>query len=83
MARLFRQIGETSSRLWVELTVTREDIARGLNTCKPGPKLFTGLWYGKDPLDFRNYGKMIEPSGALPVGRIGANPSAITRVRLG
>ena len=82
MARLFRQLGVTTDRLWIELTVSRGDIARGMNTRTPGPKLFTGLWYGKDPLDARNYGKMVEPGGALPVGTLGANAPAATIARL-
>lgn len=78
MARLFRRLRELaggSERIWVEIHVSKSDIKKhGLNTLKPGPKLFTGLWYGRAPLDFRNYGKMVEPEGALPFGALGPQP---------
>lgn len=86
MARLFRRLREMAhggDRLWVELTVTKQDIKRyGLNTVTPGPKLFTGLWYGKDPLSFRSYGKMVEMGGAFPMGTIDADPHPFTLNRL-
>ena len=71
MARLFRLRGE-QDRLWVELPVASADVQRGVNTRTPGLKLFTGLWYGKDPLDPRNYGKILEPGDAFPVGHLNA-----------
>jgi hypothetical protein len=82
MARLFRQLGTTTDRLWVELTVSSADVGKGLNTRTPGRKLFSGLWYGKDPLDFRNYGKMVEPGFAVPVGCVNERSPQRTLDRL-
>lgn len=83
MARLFRLRNERSGRLWVELEVTRAHLNTGdpmkrPDTNKPGRKLFTGLWYGRDPLDFRNYGKMIDVQDCFPVGQLSSRTPAKT-----
>ena len=46
-------------RLWVVLPVSRNQAKRLMNARGPGTYLFGGLWYGRDPLSHRSYGKMI------------------------
>lgn len=70
-------------RLWVELPVTQADIDRGVMAAKPGLMLFTGMWYGDDPLDIHSYGKMIPTQHAKAVGRIGRKPAISLLRKLG
>ena len=46
-------------RLKVSLEITQDVIDNSLiEVEKPGVYLFYGLWYGKDPFDYRSYGKI-------------------------
>ncbi|USN15245.1 hypothetical protein KIKIMORA_00990 [Brevundimonas phage vB_BpoS-Kikimora] len=86
-AVLYRLRGDPRNRLWVGLTVKGREVRAGLNARNPGLKLFTGLWYGHDPLDHTGYGKIIDlprlGRAAVPVGRIGRYSSPRLKARLG
>lgn len=86
-AVLYRLRGDKRHRLWIGLEVTGRQVRAGMNTRRPGLKLFTGLWYGHDPLDHRGYGKIIDPSetsrAVIPVGRVGRFSSTRLKARLG
>lgn len=82
MARVFRTISrpsdtirKLSSRLYVELVVSAEDIRRGSFARVPGPHLFGGLWYGKRADCKKSFGKLIARRG-FPVGKVTGRPSA-------
>lgn len=47
------------ARKGVVLRVTLKDIkTTGVQVLRPGFYVFSGYWYGNDPLDFRSYGKI-------------------------
>lgn len=46
-------------RLWVELSVTADDIRKGTDVPRPGNYLFRGMWYGNRVDDINSYGKVI------------------------
>lgn len=46
------------ARKGVVLRVTQQDINNGTNVRKPGLYIFSGYWYGKDPLAHSSYGKI-------------------------
>lgn len=60
-------------RRWVALQVSAADLRRGIDVARPGLYLFTGYWYGGQPLSHRSYGKVVEVlPGARAVGRVGS-----------
>lgn len=47
-------------RLFIKLDVSAHHFrTTGINVSRPGPALFTGFWYGNDPLNIDCYGKVL------------------------
>lgn len=83
MATLYQR-PQDGDRLWVGIVVTQADIDRGrVDARRPGLMLFTGMWYGRDPLTPASYGKMLPPNGFKPVGRVSRRSGQSTLRRLG
>jgi hypothetical protein len=58
------------SRKGVVLRVTKKDMkTTGVQVMRPGLYVFSGYWYGTDPLDFRSYGKIHHHRGRT-LGRV-------------
>lgn len=58
------------NRKGVVLRVTLKDIkTTGVQVLRPGLYVFSGYWYGTDPLDFRSYGKILGKRGKA-LGRV-------------
>ena len=73
-----------STRLWIRLTLTQAQVERPTSLLRlPGDYLFTGMWYGDDPLNPDSYGKVVPVAGALPVGRVSRRSGHATLRRLG
>lgn len=57
------------TRRGIVLRVTLKDIkTTGVQVLRPGLYVFSGYWYGEDPLDYKCYGK-IEGRHGRPFGR--------------
>ena len=61
-------------RKGVALNVSLSDITRGVpskrvQVSKPGTYVFAGYWYGQDPLNHANYGKILGDAGTV-IGRV-------------
>lgn len=64
------------SRKGVVLRVTLKDIkTTGVQVLRPGLYVFSGYWYGTDPLDFRCYGKIHHHRGRA-LGRVSSHQQA-------
>lgn len=77
--------GRRKPRLWIELPVTAEDIRSGrVDTRKPGPHLFRGLWYGDVVDSIDSYGKVLplECVPSMPVGRASGRASKFLKGKL-
>lgn len=70
--------GFREERKAVVLEVSKKDIDNGLNVLKPGLYAFHGMWYGKDPLDHRSYGKIAEACGRI-VGNVRGRHQRVIR----
>ncbi len=46
------------ARNWVVLPVTKKDIKRGINADQIGFFAFGGMWYGRNPMKIKSYGKI-------------------------
>lgn len=46
------------TRKGVVLLVSQKDINNGTNVRKPGLYIFSGYWYGTNPLSHKSYGKI-------------------------
>lgn len=58
------------NRKGVALKISMKDIQEGrVQVPHPGVWVFSGYWYGKDPLDVKSYGKVHGQQGKV-VGRI-------------
>lgn len=79
-----RRPGAGNGRLWVRLSLTQAQIDHPSSLLDtPGDYLFTGMWYGDDPLDPDSYGKVVPVTGAIPVGRVSRRSGQATLRRLG
>lgn len=78
LKRFVNKNGVSEDRKAVVLYVTKADIEEGMNALKPGLYAFHGMWYGKDPLDHRSYGKITEACGRI-VGRVKKNDQRIIK----
>lgn len=47
------------NRCWIVLPVTKKDISKGINADKEGLYGFGGMWYGRNPMKIKSYGKII------------------------
>lgn len=47
-----------SFRHWVVLPVTKEDFKKGINADSEGLYAFGGMWYGRNPMKRKSYGKI-------------------------
>ncbi|UTC29218.1 hypothetical protein BAMBUS_01360 [Brevundimonas phage vB_BpoS-Bambus] len=84
MSALYRRPRDRSDRLWVRLTLSKADVERPTSLIRlPGDYLFTGLWYGDDPLNPDCYGKVVPVQNAFPVGRVSPRANHATLRRLG
>lgn len=76
--------GDRFGRLWVRLTLSQAQVDQPSSLLsRPGDYLFTGMWYGDDPLDPDSYGKVVPLGGAVPVGRVSRRSGFATLRRLG
>lgn len=59
------------SRKGVALKISAKDIRDNptLQVIRPGVFVFSGYWYGTDPLSFKSYGKIHHNKGRV-VGRV-------------
>jgi hypothetical protein len=80
MARLLM---DRAGRVWVEIDVTRTDIAKGIFARTPRRHRFTGLWYGTHADRHASFGKMLEPEGTTHVGQVGRSAPAYLARKLG
>lgn len=57
------------SRKGVALRVSWADIKKGINARRPGVYIFSGYWYGTNPLSIASYGKIHGQIGK-PIGKV-------------
>jgi len=55
---LIRRNGKGYQRCWIVLPVTKKDLKRGINAPCEGLYGFGGMWYGRNPMKHRCYGKI-------------------------
>lgn len=53
------------TRKGVALYVSKTDIKNGINVYRPGLYVFSGYWYGTNPLSHRSYGKIHGQTGKV------------------
>lgn len=56
--RFKEDLNNQYARNWIILPVSKKDIKRGMNAEKEGLYGFGGLWYGRNPMKSKNYGKI-------------------------
>jgi hypothetical protein len=63
-----------SSRKWVVLKVTANDVGRGVNTDKAGLHLFAGCWYARESI-----GGVLNPKAYVQIDRLQGRAVGIAR----
>ena len=57
--RFKEDLANPNARSWVVLPVTKKDLKRGVNADKEGLYAFGGMWYGRNPMKIKSYGKIL------------------------
>ena len=56
--RFKEDLENPNARNWMVLPVTKKDLKRGINAYKEGLHAFGGMWYGRNPMKIKSYGKI-------------------------
>ena len=57
--RFKEDLENPNARNWVVLPVTKKDLKKDVNADKEGLYAFGGLWYGRNPMKIKSYGKIL------------------------
>jgi hypothetical protein len=58
MIRFSEDMDNPSARNWVVLPITKNDLRRSVNADSEGLYAFGGMWYGRNPMKIKSYGKI-------------------------
>lgn len=56
---IIRFVDQDYVRNWIILPVTKKELNRGINAEGFGLYAFGGLWYGRNPMKTKSYGKIV------------------------
>jgi hypothetical protein len=57
--RFEEDLNNPNKRNWIVLLVTKKDLKRGVNAENEGLHAFGGMWYGRNPMKIKSYGKIL------------------------